>query len=281
MIREIKAGQITAAVRELSISACRQLGSDWWAAMERAEQAETDARARQVLALLQENARLARREGLPICQDTGITVVFLAIGQDVHITGGDLNEAVAEGVRQGYRDGYLRKSIVADPLLRVNTGDNTPPVIYSKIVPGDQLRITVAPKGIGSENMSAMRMLRPADGRAGVVRFVLEVVEKAGANPCPPLLIGVGMGGTMDKAAVIAKRSLLRPIGEPHPDQHIADLEKELLKRVNGTGIGPAGLGGVTTALAVHVQTWPTHIGGLPVAVNLQCHAARHAEVVL
>ncbi|HHT01738.1 MAG TPA: fumarate hydratase, partial [Firmicutes bacterium] len=167
MIREIKAGQITAAVRELSISACRQLGSDWWAAMERAEQAETDARARQVLALLQENARLARREGLPICQDTGITVVFLAIGQDVHITGGDLNEAVAEGVRQGYRDGYLRKSIVADPLLRVNTGDNTPPVIYSKIVPGDQLRITVAPKGIGSENMSAMRMLRPADGRAG------------------------------------------------------------------------------------------------------------------
>ena len=227
-----------------------------------------------------ENYRIADRENCPICQDTGVACVFVKLGQEVHICG-DLNEAIHEGVRQGYRDGYLRKSVVRDPLDRVNTGDNTPAMIYFDIVPGDICEITVAPKGFGSENMSQIKMLKPSDGLQGVKDFVVQVVREAGPNPCPPIVVGVGVGGTFDKAAYLAKKALMRHAGQPNPVPFYADLEKELLELVNSLGIGPQGFGGNTTALAVHIEQCPTHIAGLPVAVNINCHVTRHQTEVL
>lgn len=223
-----------------------------------------------------ENAGIASAEEIPVCQDTGYAVVFLEIGQDVHFTGGYIYDAVNEGVRIGYREGYLRKSIVGDPLERKNTGDNTPAVIHTAIIPGDRVWITVAPKGGGSENMSALKMLKPADGVAGIKSFVLDTVKSAGPNPCPPLVIGIGIGGTMEKAALLAKEALLRPLGQKHEKPEIATLEEEILSAVNDLGIGPQGLGGRITSLAVHIKTYPAHIASLPVAVNLNCHVARH-----
>ncbi len=236
---------------------------------------------REVLDQLVQNAEIARRERMPICQDTGATVVLVEIGQDVHIVGGDLTEAINEGVRRGYEDGYLRKSIVAHPLERKNTGDNTPAMIRYEIVPGESVRIVVAPKGGGSENMSAFKMLTPAEGEAGVKEFVVETVRRAGPNPCPPVVVGVGVGGTFDVCCWLAKKALLRPLGQPNADPTFARLERELLEQINNLGIGPSGLGGRTTALAVHIEWFPCHITSLPVAVNLNCHAARHKEVVL
>ena len=227
------------------------------------------------------NAEVARSEAVPMCQDTGYTVVFLELGQDVHIVGGGLEDAVNEGVRRGYKEGYLRKSIVGHPLERKNTGDNTPAVIHTRIVPGDKLRIIVAPKGGGSENMSAIKMFKPAEGVEGVKKFVVETVQAAGPNPCPPIVVGVGIGGTFEKAALLAKEALLREVGEPSPRPEIAVLEQELLELVNKLGIGPQGLGGSTTALGVHVEIYPAHIASLPVAVNINCHATRHKEAEL
>ena len=227
-----------------------------------------------------ENYTIAREKAQPICQDTGVACVFLKIGQDVHLTG-NLEDAINEGVRQGYAEGYLRKSVVRDPLDRVNTGDNTPAMIYYELVPGDTLEITVAPKGFGSENMSAIKMLRPSDGEQGVKDFVLQVVEAAGPNPCPPIVVGVGIGGTFDKAAYLAKKALMRSVDVPNPKPYYANLEKELLEKINALGIGPQGFGGKTTALAVNIEEFPTHIAGLPVAVNINCHVTRHKTEVL
>jgi fumarate hydratase subunit alpha len=237
---------------------------------------------RKILGQLLENARVAREEGVPLCQDTGLTVVFLEMGQDVHVVGGELYEAIQEGVRRGYQRGYLRRSVVERPFsARVNTGDNTPAVVHTEIVSGDRLRIMVLPKGAGSENMTALAMLKPAEGREGVIRFVVETVERSGANPCPPTIVGVGIGGTAEKAMWLAKHSLLREAGEPSPDAEVAQLERDILSRANDLGIGPQGLGGRVTCLAVHAEVQPCHIGSLPVAVNLQCHSARHQEAVL
>jgi fumarate hydratase subunit alpha len=229
-----------------------------------------------------ENADISREQQMPLCQDCGLTVVFVELGQEVHIVGGELNQAIAEGVRRGYADGYLRKSMVERPFSdRINTRDNSPPVIHTTIVPGGWLKLTVAPKGGGSENMSQLGMLKPADGRQGVIDFVVESVRRAGANPCPPIIVGVGVGGSAEKAMWLAKHSLLRKVGLASPDVEVAELEAEILERVNRIGIGPQGLGGRTTALAVHVETFPCHIASMPVAVNIQCHSARHKEVVL
>jgi fumarate hydratase subunit alpha len=242
---------------------------------------EESPTGKEIISMLLENARIAREEGIPICQDTGFAVVFIDLGQDVHLVGGDLNEAVADGVRRGYGDGYLRKSILGDPIKRVNTGDNTPPVIHLTMVPGEKVRIVVAPKGGGSENMSAVRMLKPADGIEGVKDFVMETAENAGGNPCPPIVVGVGIGGTFEKCAYLAKKALLRPLGERHSDPFYAEVEEELLKRINNSGVGPQGLGGRVTALDVHVETHPCHIASLPAAVNLNCHATRHGEITI
>lgn len=280
-MKEIHVSQIADTLERLCIEACTVLSEDWWQAMDKAKAQEESPLGREILELLMENAKLAASTNEAICQDTGIAVVFLEIGQDVHITGGSLYEAINEGVRRGYTRGYLRKSVVKDPLIRENTGDNTPAIIHTEIVPGSNLKITVAPKGIGSENTSALKMLKPADGKEGIIRYVLEVVEQAGPNPCPPVVVGIGLGGNFEKAALLAKKALLRPLGQRHPAPHISELEEELLKRINATGIGPQGLGGRVTALDVHIETYPTHIGGLPVAVNIQCHAARHAEAIL
>jgi len=231
-----------------------------------------------VLNILLDNAGIARRDLLPICQDTGMAVVFVELGQDVHLIGGSLEEAINAGVAAGYERGYLRKSVVRDPLRRVNTGDNTPAVVHVRIVPGDRLKITLAPKGFGSENMSRLVMLKPSDGQEAVKRVVLETVQTAGANPCPPIIVGVGVGGTMEKAALIAKEALLRPVGSTNIDPFWTELEDELLTEINNLNIGPAGFGGRTTALAVHINVYPTHIAGLPVAVNIGCHVTRHAE---
>ena len=230
--------------------------------------------------VIEENFSVAENDFVPICQDTGVACVFLEIGQDVHING-DLREAVDEGVRQGYTDGYLRKSVVKDPLDRVNTGDNTPAMLYTEIVPGEELKITVAPKGFGSENMSAIKMLKPSDGIEGVKKFILETVENAGPNPCPPIVVGVGIGGTFDKAALLAKKALMRSTDVRNGDKLYADLEEEMLEKINALGIGPQGVGGATTALAVNIEKMPTHIAGLPVAVNINCHVARHRSAVL
>ncbi|MGQ9512624.1 fumarate hydratase [Thermodesulfitimonas sp.] len=279
-MRTVTAEEITAVVARLCREANVTLEEDVLRALAGAREQEESPRGRDVLGKLLTNAALARTEGIPLCQDTGVAVVFLEVGQEVRIVG-DLEAAVNEGVRRGYSEGYLRKSVVRHPLDRVNTGDNTPAVIHYRIVPGDRLRITVAPKGAGSENMSALRMLKPADGVEGVKRFVLEVVEKAGPNACPPLVVGVGIGGTMEKAALLAKEALLRPLGSRSDDPPVAALEEELLAAINRSGIGPLGLGGRMTALAVHVEVYPCHIASLPVAVNLNCHAARHRSAVL
>jgi len=280
MVRTVKAEEIAAAVARLCREANMTLEKDVLRALAEAREREESPQGRDVLEKLLANARLAQEEGIPLCQDTGVAVVFLEVGQDLRIVG-DLEAAVDEGVRRGYTEGYLRKSVVRHPLDRVNTGDNAPAVIHTRVVPGDRLRITVAPKGAGSENMSALRMLKPADGIEGVKHFVLEVVEKAGPNACPPLVVGVGIGGTMEKAALLAKEALLRPLGSRSTDLLAAALEKELLAEINRSGIGPLGLGGRVTALAVHVEVYPCHIASLPVAVNLNCHAARHRSAEL
>lgn len=250
-------------------------------AFTKAAEQEVSPSGKDILKLLLDNARIAKEEKIPICQDTGFTVVFIELGQDVYIDGGNLVEAVNEGVRKGYLEGYLRKSIVGDPLKRENTGDNTPCVIHTTVVPGDKLKITVAPKGGGSENMSALKMLKPADGLPGIKKFIVDTVKAAGPNPCPPLVIGVGIGGTMEKAAIMAKEALLRDVGTANPDKDLAQLEKELLDDINKLGIGPQGLGGKVTALAVHIKTFAAHIASLPVAVNINCHASRHKSVTL
>ena len=281
-VREIQTQDIIETVARLCIETNYYLGEDVLAALRKYREAEVSPVGQEVLDQILENADIARTEQMPLCQDCGLTVVFLQLGQEVHIVGGDLNEAVAQGVRQGYKDGYLRKSMVEQPFsARVNTTDNTPPVIHTTIVPGDQLTITVAPKGGGSENMSQLAMLKPADGQQGVVDFVVESVRRAGANPCPPIIVGVGVGGSAEKAMWLAKHSLLREVGQPSPDPEVAELEAQILERVNRIGIGPQGFGGLTTALAVHAETFPCHIASMPVAVNIQCHSARHKEAVL
>ncbi len=280
-MRELKVAEITRAVRGLCIEANIVADEDVLAAFRERLKTETSPVGKEVLKTLLENARIAKEERLPICQDTGMAIVFLEVGQEVRLVGGDLEMAVHEGVRQGYKDGYLRKSVVKDPVERGNTGDNTPAVIHTRIVPGDKVRITVAPKGFGSENMSFVKMCTPTDGYEGIRQFVVECVKKAGGNPCPPVVVGVGVGGTFEKAALMAKQALTRKLGEKSPRPEIAKLEGELLEEINRTGVGPQGLGGSTTALAVHVDTYPTHIAGMPVAVNICCHAYRHGVVEL
>jgi fumarate hydratase subunit alpha len=281
-MRQIKAQEITQAVAKLCQQANFELGDDMLQALKKAREKEESPLAKDILDKLIENAEIAREERLPLCQDCGTAVVFLEIGQDVHIAGGDLDAAITEGVCQGYTQGYLRKSIVSQPFsARVNTGDNTPPFIHIKIVPGSQLKITVMPKGSGAENMSRLAILKPGAGSKGIINLVVRTVDEAGGNPCPPLIIGLGIGGTAEKAMLLAKEALLRKIGEPNPNPEVARLENEILTQVNALGIGPLGLGGTTTALAVHAEVMPTHIASLPVAVNLQCHSARHREVIL
>jgi fumarate hydratase subunit alpha len=272
---------VTDAVAALYEDACILLPADVAAALRKARAAEVSPLGREVLDRILENARIAAEDRVPLCQDTGVAVVYLEVGANARVAGGDLEEAVNKGIRRGTARGALRRSVVRDPLDRVNTKDNAPAVIHTRIVPGNKLRITVVPKGAGSENKSALAMLTPADGPEGVKQFVLSVVESAGGGACPPLVVGVGLGGTMERAAEIAKEALLRPIGARHPRPAIARLETELLKRINELGIGPMGLGGRTTALAVHVESCPCHMASLPVAVNLNCHAARHREIVL
>ena len=280
-VREIEAAKITDTVKRLCIQANVILPEDVKNCIIKRKSEENWAPAREILDRIEENFELAAAENVPICQDTGVACVFLEIGQEVHIAGGDITQAVNEGVRQGYAEGYLRKSVVRDPLDRVNTGDNTPAMIYYDIVPGDKIKITVAPKGFGSENMSQIKMLRPSDGIEGVKAFVLKAVEEAGPNPCPPIIVGVGIGGTFDKAALLAKKALLRETGTPSADPLYAKLEEELLEKINALGIGPQGFGGKTTAFAVAVEHYPTHIAGLPVAVNINCHVARHKTEVI
>lgn len=280
-MRNIDAKVIEDTVARLCIEANLRLPPDVINAIERAEKAEPWGGAKRILSLLGDNVRIASEKTLPVCQDTGMACVFVELGQDVHIDGGDFEEAVNNGVRRGYGEGYLRKSVVCDPLRRVNTGDNTPALLTVKLTRGDKMRITVMPKGFGSENMSALKMLKPADGVEGVKNFVLETVEKAGANPCPPIIVGVGIGGSFDKAAYLAKHALLRPVDEPNPDEYYAALESELLDKINALGIGPQGFGGKTTALAVLIEAMPTHVAGLPVAVNISCHATRRASASL
>ena len=281
-MREIEAKSITQAVAQLCQEANFDLGEDVVAALEQAEQSEESELGKQVLSQLLENAQIASDEHLPLCQDCGTAMVFLEIGQEAHIVGGNLYAAVEEGVRQGYTEGYLRKSIVSQPFsARVNTGDNTPPVIYTEIVPGDRIKITVMSKGCGAENMSRLAMLKPAEGRKGVIDLGVRTVDEAGGKACPPVIVGLGIGGTAERAMLLAKKALLRRVGEPNPDPETAELEKEILARINDLGIGPMGLGGRTTALAVHAEVMPTHIASLPVAVNLQCHSTRHKEIIL
>ncbi len=281
-MREIKAAEITKVVSSLCQEANFGLGEDVLTALKKALKTEESPLGREVLTQLIQNAGVAGDERAALCQDCGTAIVFLEIGQDVHISGGNLNAAVEEGVRRGYDEGYLRKAMVKQPFsARINTKDNTPPVIHAEIVPGDKLKITVLPKGAGAENMSKLAMLLPNDGQEGIVEMVVRAVEEAGGNACPPLVIGVGVGGTSEKAMLLAKKALLRKVGQPSPDPETARLEKAILGRVNELGIGPMGYGGSTTALAVHAEVWPTHIGSLPVAVNLQCHSARHKEAIL
>lgn len=279
-MREISAQAVTETVSRLCISANRNLPEDLKTRIKNCAAAESWPQAKEILEQIVENYEIAGKNQVPICQDTGMACVFLKVGQEVHVNG-NLEEAVHEGVRQGYREGFLRKSVVADPLNRVNTGDNTPAVIHYEIVSGDRLEITVVPKGFGSENMSAIKMLKPSDGVDGVVDFVLNTVLAAGANPCPPIVVGVGIGGTFEKAAYLAKRALLREVDSSNTDPYYAALEQALLTKINGLGIGPQGFGGATTALAVNIETYPTHIAGLPVAVNISCHVTRHESEVL
>lgn len=280
-MRSIAVSEITEQIREMCIEANHFLTSDMKAAMDKAAQTEESPLGRQILCQLQENLQIAGEDMIPICQDTGMAVIFMQIGQEVHFEGGSLEEAIHEGVRRGYTEGFLRKSVVRDPLERVNTGDNTPAVIHYEIVPGEQVKITVAPKGFGSENMSRVFMLKPADGAEGVKNAVLAAVKDAGPNACPPMVVGVGVGGTFEKCALLAKKALTREVGEHSPVAWVSDMEKELLEKINGLGIGPGGLGGSTTALAVNIETYPTHIAGLPVAINICCHVNRHAVRVI
>ena len=279
-MREIAAKQITETVKKLCIEANCHLPQDVKNCIETCRKEEPWQQAQEILDRIKENYEIADRRGDPICQDTGMACVFVKVGQEVHIDG-DLTEAIHEGVRQGYGEGFLRKSVVRDPLDRVNTGDNTPAMIYYDIVPGDKVEITVAPKGFGSENMSQIKMLKPSDGLQGVKDFIVKVVEDAGPNPCPPVVVGVGIGGTFDKAALMAKQALLRPADSQSPIPFYADLEKEMLEKINALGIGPQGFGGKTTALAVNIEVCPTHIAGLPIAVNINCHVTRHQKEVL
>ena len=279
-MREINASLITETVKKLCIDANCHLTDDVKNCISNCRECESWQGAKEILDRIIENYEIADNMNQPVCQDTGVACVFLKVGQEVHISG-NLYDAVNEGVRQGYSEGYLRKSVVRDPLDRVNTGDNTPAMIYCDIVPGDKLEITVAPKGFGSENMSRIAMLRPSDGVEGVKQFVIKAVEEAGPNPCPPIVVGVGIGGTFDKAAYMAKLALLRPLDKRNENPYYSELEKELLEKVNALGIGPQGFGGKTTALAVNIETFPTHIAGLPVAVNINCHVTRHKTEVL
>jgi len=280
-VRDINVKEITSAVKKLCIDANYYLSSDVREKLNSAREEEEWQIAKGILDNIIENADIAKNEKMPMCQDTGMACIFVEIGQDVHITGGLLEEAINKGVAEGYSEGYLRKSVVKDPLDRVNTGDNTPAVIYYDIVQGDKIKITVAPKGFGSENMSAIKMLKPADGLEGVKEFILKVVKEAGPNPCPPIVVGVGIGGTFDRAAMLAKKALLRPLNVLNTNEFYANLEDELVQEINKMGIGPQGFGGMTTSLGVNIETYPTHIAGLPVAVNINCHATRHAEIEL
>ncbi len=277
-MREIHVDLLTDAIERLCIGANEHLPPDVQNALRACRACEPWPPAQNVLENIIENFEIAHAQCVPVCQDTGMACVFLEIGQEVHLTGGDLAAAVDEGVRRGYEKGYLRKSVVKDPVRRGNTGDNTPAMLYTEIVPGDRVKVTVAPKGFGSENMSAISMLKPSAGLQGVKDFILQTVEAAGPNPCPPMVIGVGLGGTFDKCALLAKKALLRPLGSRHTDPFYAALEEELLQKVNALGIGPQGFGGRTTALGVNIETMPTHIAGMPCAVNINCHVTRHAS---
>ena len=281
-MRRIEASTIIQAVAQLCQQANFELGEDVLAALKQAQQSEESPLGKEVLSQLIENARIAKEEHLPLCQDCGTAVVFLEIGQETHIIGGDLHAAVEKGVSLGYSQGYLRKSIVSQPFsARINTGDNTPPVVHTEIVPGDHLEIILMSKGSGAENMSRLAMLKPSDGRQGIIDLVVRTVNEAGGNPCPPLIVGLGIGATSERVMLLAKKALLREVAKPNPDPEIAELEKELLARINALGIGPQGFGGTTTALAVQAEVMPTHLASLPVAVNLQCHCARHKEATL
>lgn len=281
-MKQIHVDTIIEAVRNICQGANFDLGDDVQRALEESLQIEESSTGKMIIEQILENAEIASKQRVPMCQDTGVAVFFVELGQEAQVVGGDFAEAINEGVRQGYREGYLRKSMVNDPLFdRKNTEDNTPAIIHTRIVPGDRLKITGAPKGAGSENMSAIRMMKPADGVEGAKDFVVECVERSGGNPCPPVIVGVGIGGTFEKCAEIAKRALLRELGKHSADSRFASLERELKEKINDLGIGPMGLGGRVTALAVHIESFPCHIGSLPVAVNIQCHAARHKSVVL
>jgi len=280
-MREINVTEITKTIRNLCIDANYYLSDDIKSLLLKARENETWDIAKGVLDKILRNVDIASTQKMPMCQDTGMTCIFIELGQDVHIVGGSLEGAINDGVAAGYEEGFLRKSVVKDPLSRVNTKDNTPAVIYYDVVPGDKFKITVAPKGFGSENMSQIKMLKPSDGLQGVKEFVLKVVKEAGPNPCPPIVVGIGIGGTFDKVAYLAKRAAIRPADEPNLNPFYAELEKELTEEINKIGIGPQGFGGRTTALAVNIETFPTHIAGLPVAVNINCHVARHASAEL
>lgn len=280
-MREINVNQISGSIRDLCIKVNYELSQDMLEQLKICRKAETGTLGKQILDQLEENLQIAKVEQIPICQDTGMVVLFVEIGQEVHFIGGELEEAINEGVRRGYEEGYLRKSVVGDPLLRENTKDNTPAVIHYSIVPGDKVRLTVAPKGFGSENMSRIFMLKPADGIEGVKVAVLQTVKEAGPNACPPMVVGVGIGGTFEKSALLAKKALTRDVRSSSPLEHVKELEDDLLLKINDLGIGPAGLGGKVTALGVNIETYATHIAGLPVAVNLCCHVNRHASIEL
>lgn len=280
-MREISVNLIKDKIRDLCIDANYFLGDDIKDSLIHFKNNEKSEIGKDILGNIIENAKIAKEEQLPICQDTGVACVFLEIGQDVHLIDGNLEEAINSGVREGYEKGYLRKSVVKDPINRINTNDNTPAMIYYDIVPGDRVKITVAPKGFGSENMSKLAMLKPSDGLEGVKDFILKVVEDAGPNPCPPMVVGVGIGGTFDKAAYLAKKALLRPVNEENKNEFYANLEKELLEKINDLGIGPQGFGGLTTAIGINIEVYPTHIAGLPVAVNINCHATRHKDYII
>jgi fumarate hydratase subunit alpha len=280
-MRKVDVKKIEDALRDMSIKTNFYVGEDVLCAFDESLKTETSPVGKEIINNLIENANIAKNDQVPICQDTGMAVVFMEVGQEVELINGNITEAINEGVRRGYKDGYLRKSVVEDPLLRKNTGDNTPAVIYYDIVPGDKVKVTLAPKGFGSENMSRIKMLKPSDGLNGVLEFVVEAVSLAGPNPCPPIVVGVGIGGTSDKAMYLAKKALTRNIGSHNETEHLKEIELTLLKRINELGIGPQGLGGNTTALAVNVEAFATHIAGLPVAVNINCHVARHAVTII
>ena len=280
-MREIPVSEITEAVKKLCISANYNLNSDVYSAIENSKDNEQSPIGKNILSQLLENADLAKENCKPICQDTGMAVIFMEVGQEVHFTGGNITDAINEGVRQGYIEGYLRKSVVSDPILRVNTKDNTPAIIHYNIVEGDKVKIDVAPKGFGSENMSKVYMLKPSDGIEGVKNAIIDCIEKAGPNPCPPMVVGVGIGGNFEKCTELEKKALLRPVGSHSDKEYVKEMEKELLERANNLGIGPQGLGGNTTVLGINIETFATHIAGLPLAVNISCHVTRHGQVTI